>query len=119
MRVTSVPFYRLRISRQEIEKVNETMRSGWLTTGKVTHQFESEFAEYVGAKYAVAVNSCTAALHLSLIVAGVKPGDEVITTPYTFVATTETIIQCGARVVFVDTEEDSFNIDINQIEAAV
>lgn len=119
MRVTSVPFYRLKISKQEIEKVNETMRSGWLTTGKVTHQFESEFAEYVGAKYAVAVNSCTAALHLSLIVAGVKPGDEVITTPYTFVATTETIIQCGARVVFVDTEEDSFNIDLSKVAAAI
>lgn len=119
MKVTSVPFYRLKISKQEIDKVNETMRSGWLTTGKVTHQFESEFAKYVGAKYAVAVNSCTAALHLSLIVAGVKPGDEVITTPYTFVATTETIIQCGARVVFVDTEEDSFNIDLNAVEAAI
>lgn len=119
MKVTSVPFYRLKISKQEIEKVNETMRSGWLTTGKVTHQFEAEFAEYVSAKYAVAVNSCTAALHLSLIVAGVKPGDEVITTPYTFVATTETIIQCGARVVFVDTEEDSFNIDLKQIDAAI
>lgn len=119
MKVTSVPFYRLKISKQEIDKVTETMRSGWLTTGKVTHQFESEFADYVGAKHAVAVNSCTAALHLSLIAAGVHPGDEVITTPYTFVATTETIIQCGARVVFVDTEKDSFNIDLGKVEAAI
>ena len=119
MKVTSVPFYRLKISKQEIAKVNETLRSGWLTTGKVTHQFEAEFASYVGARYAVAVNSCTAALHLSLIAAGVEPGDEVITTPYTFVATTETIIQCGAKVVFVDTERDSLNIDLKEIGAAI
>ncbi|MGB5106253.1 MAG: DegT/DnrJ/EryC1/StrS family aminotransferase [Candidatus Zixiibacteriota bacterium] len=119
MKISSVPFYRLKISKAEIDKVNQTLRSGWLTTGKVTQQFETEFAEYVGAQYAVAVNSCTAALHLSLIAAGVGPGDEVITTPYTFVATTETIIQCGARVVFVDTERDSFNINLDQLEKAI
>ena len=119
MKITSVPFYRLTISPAEIAKVNETLRSGWLTTGKVTQQFEAEFADYVGAKHAIAVNSCTAALHLSLIAAGVGPGDEVITTPYTFVATTETIIQCGARVKFVDTERDSFNIDLDKLEKAI
>lgn len=119
MAVNSVPFYRLKISKAEIDKVNQTLKSGWLTTGKVTHQFEFEFAQYVGAKYAIAVNSCTAGLHLSLLAAGVGPGDEVITTPYTFVATTETIIQCGAKIKFVDTEKDSFNIDLNQVEKAI
>jgi dTDP-4-amino-4,6-dideoxygalactose transaminase len=119
VKITGVPFYRLNISQAEIEEVTKTLRSGWLTTGKVTQQFETEFAAYVGAKFAVAVNSCTAGLHLSLIAGGVKPGDEVITTPYTFVATTETIIQCGARVVFVDTERDSFNIDLDKAAAAI
>lgn len=119
MPVNSVPFYRLRLTEAEIKSVERVLRSGWLTTGKVTHEFENEFARYVGAKHAVAVNSCTAALHLSLLAAGVGPGDEVITTPYTFVASTETIIQTGAKVVFVDTEPDSFNIDLNLIPQAI
>ncbi len=118
-RTMNVPFYRLTLSQDEIDAVTSVLRSGWLTTGKVTHQFEAEFAEHVGAKYAVAVNSCTAALHLSLIAAGVDPGDEVITTPYTFVATTETIIQTGAKVVFADTRKDSLNIDLDSVERAV
>jgi dTDP-4-amino-4,6-dideoxygalactose transaminase len=119
MEIKEVPFYRVRLSKAEIDKVVDTLKSGWLTTGKVTHQFEQEFASYVGAKHALAVNSCTAALHLSLLAAGVGDGDEVITTPYTFVATTETIIQTGARVVFVDTERDSLNIDLNLIPQAI
>ncbi len=119
MPVTSVPFYRLSLNEAEIAAVETVLRSGWLTTGRVTHEFENEFARYVGAQHAVAVNSCTAALHLSLLAAGVGRGDEVITTPYTFVASTETIIQTGARVVFVDTEADSFNIDLAQIPRAI
>jgi dTDP-4-amino-4,6-dideoxygalactose transaminase len=119
VRIREVPFYRLRLNQGEINKVVETLRSGWLTTGKTAHEFEQEFADYVGANHALAVNSCTAALHLSLLASGIGSGHEVITTPYTFVATTETIIQTGAKVVFVDTERDSFNIDLNQIPAAI
>jgi dTDP-4-amino-4,6-dideoxygalactose transaminase len=94
--------------------VRKVLRSGWLTSGAVCRQFEQEFAAYVHSGYAVAVNSCTAALHLSLLAAGIKPGDEVITTPYTFVASAETIIHCGARPRFIDTEADSFNIDLEK-----
>ncbi len=118
MRIRKVPFYKVTLDESDIEQVVKTLRSGWLTTGQVTHEFEEEFAGYVGAKYALAVNSCTAALHLSLLAAGVGPGDEVITSPYTFVATTETIIQTGATPIFVDTEPDSFNIDLDRISAA-
>lgn len=119
MQVRQVPFYRLKLTPDEIDRVVKTLRSGWLTTGKVTHEFEQNFAEYVGAKHAVAVNSCTAALHLSLLASRVGPGDEVITSPYTFVASAETIIQTGAKVVFVDTETDSFNIDLAAAERAI
>lgn len=119
MNILQVPFYRLKLSEGEIDKVVETLKSGWLTTGKVTHQFEEEFARQVNAKHALAVNSCTAGLHLSLLAAGIGVGDEVITTPYTFVATTETIIQTGAKVVFVDTERDSLNIDLDQVPQAI
>jgi len=119
VRIREVPFYRLKLEQGEIDRVVATLRSGWLTTGKTTHEFEQEFADYVGAKYALAVNSCTAALHLSLLAAGIGPGNEVITTPYTFVATTETILHAGAKVVLVDTERDSFNIDLDQIPAAI
>jgi dTDP-4-amino-4,6-dideoxygalactose transaminase len=119
VRTREVPFYRLKLNPGEIARVVETLRSGWLTTGKTAHEFEQELADYVGARHALAVNSCTSALHLSLLASGIGSGDEVITTPYTFVATTETIIQTGAKVVFVDTERDSFNIDLNQIPAAI
>ncbi len=119
MAVKSVPFYRLELTQAEIDRVNRTLKSGWLTSGKEGQQFEQEFCEYVGAKHAIAVNSCTAALHLALIAAGCGPGDEVITSPYTFVATTETIIQTGARVVFVDTETQTQNIDLDLAERAI
>jgi dTDP-4-amino-4,6-dideoxygalactose transaminase len=119
VRIREVPFYRLKLTQGEINRVVETLRSGWLTTGKTAHEFEQEFAECVGARQALAVNSCTAALHLSLLVSGIGPGDEVITTPYTFVASAETIIQTGAKAVFVDTERDSLNIDLDQIPAAI
>ena len=119
MAVKSVPFYRLELTRADIERVNPTLKSGWLTSGREVQQFEKELADYVDAKHAIAVNSCTAALHLSLIAAGCGPGDEVITTPYTFVATTETIIQTGAKVIFVDTEKDSLNLDLDQVERAI
>ena len=84
VRIREVPFYRLRLNQGEIDRVVETLRSGWLTTGKIAHEFEQEFADYVGAKHALAVNSCTAALHLSLLASGIGSGDEVITTPIHF-----------------------------------
>ena len=93
--------------------------SGWLTTGPRTKGFEKDLAAYTGASYCVAVNSCTAALHLALEAAGVSAGDEVITSPITFASTANVIVHRGARPVFVDVEPDTFNIDPSCIERAV
>jgi len=114
-----IPYCQHLIENEEIEEVVSTLKSGWLTTGPRTVQFEKMFAEYVGCDYAVAVSSCTAGLHLALVVAGVGAGDEVITTPMTFCATAEVIEYLGAKPVFVDIQEDTFNIDPVEIEKAV
>jgi dTDP-4-amino-4,6-dideoxygalactose transaminase len=107
------------IGEEEIAEMCATLRSGWLGTGPKVQRFEQMFREFVGAKHAVAVNSCTAALHLSLLVSGVKPGDEVITTPMTFCATANAILHAGARPVFVDIDPDTMNLDVAGVEAAV
>lgn len=107
------------IGEADIAEVVDTLRSGWLGTGPKTKQFEAEFAEYVGAKHAVGVNSCTAGLHLSLLALGIGPGDEVITTPMTFASTINVILHVGARPVLVDIERESQNIDPNRIEPAI
>ena len=107
------------IGIEEIDEVAATLSSGWLTTGARVREFERAFADYVGAPYAVAVNSCTAALHLSLLAAGVGPGDEVITTPLTFCATANTIIHAGATPVFADVDRHTGNISPERIEAAL
>jgi dTDP-4-amino-4,6-dideoxygalactose transaminase len=107
------------IGAEEIDEVVATLSSGWLTTGPRVHDFEHAFAEYVGAPHAVALNSCTAALHLSLLAAGVGLGDEVITTPLTFCATANTIVHTGATPVFADVDRRTGNIDPACIEAAI
>src|SRR5690606_11932067 len=88
-------------------------------TGVKTHEFEAAFAAAVGARFAVAVNSCTAAMHLALEAIGLQPGDEVITTPYTFAATAEVIRYFGAHPVFVDIEPRTFNLNVAHLAAAV
>lgn len=98
------------IGDEEIAEVVETLRSGWITSGPRTAQFEREFCEYTGAAHALAVNSCTAGLHLALAALGIGPGDEVITTPLTFCATVNVILETGATVVLADIGPD-FNID--------
>jgi dTDP-4-amino-4,6-dideoxygalactose transaminase len=100
---------------EEIQEVVHCLRSGWLTTGHKVKQFEREFGEFIGAKHALAVNSCTAALHLALEAVGVGPGDEVITTPMTFTATAAVIEHLGARPVFADVTAQTLNIDPEQI----
>lgn len=107
------------IGEAEIAEVVDTLRSGWLGTGPKTKRFEAEFAEYVGAKHAVGVNSCTAGLHLSLLALGIGPGDEVITTPMTFASTINVILHVGARPVLVDIDRETQNIDPSQIESAI
>lgn len=104
---------------EEIEEVIDTIKSGWLTTGPKTKQFEADFSQFVGAKYSLAVNSATAGLHLGLEALGVGPGDKVITTVHTFTATAEVIRYLGADPIFVDIEGDSFNIDCDEIEKAL
>jgi len=107
------------IEEAEIEEVVRTLRSGWLGTGPKTHQFEEEFARYVGAAHAVGSNSCTAGLHLALTILGVGPGDEVITTPMTFAATANVILHCGATPVFVDVDRETMIMDPVLVEKAV
>lgn len=119
MRQTFLPFAQPDTDETEIDAVAEAIRSGWVTTGPKTKQFEREFAAAVGAKYAVAVNSCTAAMHLALEAMGLQAGDEVITTPYTFAATAEVVRYFDARPVFVDIDPHTLNIDPALIEAAI
>jgi len=108
-----------KIEDDEIEEVVASLKSGWLGTGPKVAQFQDMFKEYVGAENAVALNSCTAGLHLALLVAGLKPGDEVITTPMTFCATANTIIHAGGIPVLVDCDRDTMLIDPQRIEEAV
>ena len=107
-----IPFHLPSIGEEEIAEVVEVLRSGWLTTGPKVRQFEEAFAAYVGAKHAIAVNSCTAALHLALEAVGVGAGDEVILPTYTFAATGEVVTYLGARPVLADCRPDTFNIDM-------
>ena len=117
--IRNVPFHRPSIGADEEREVIDTLRSGWITTGPKTKRFEREFAEYVGAKHALAVAHCTGALHLALFALGIGPGDEVITTPFTFTATAEVIGYLGARPVFVDIDPGTFNINPARIEEAL
>ena len=119
MTSSPIPFFRPEIGDAEIEGVASVLRSGWLTTGSVTAGFERRFAEYVGAPHAVAVNSCTAALHLAMAAAGVGPGDEVVMPTMTFAATAEVAVHLGARPVLVDSEPGTLNLDPERVAAAV
>lgn len=114
-----LPFSPPLVGEEEIQEVVATLRSSWITTGPKTKKFESEFAAYVGAQEALALNSCTAGLHTTLVTLGIGPGDEVITTPMTFVASVNVIEHVGARPILVDIEPDTQNIDPFQIEKAI
>ncbi len=99
------------VGDEEVAAVAETIRSGWLTTGPRAAELERRFADYVGARHAVAVSSGTAALHLALVAMGIGPGDEVITTPITWPATANVIVHTGAKPVFADVDDATLNID--------
>jgi len=114
-----LPFSRPDITLAEIEETSDTLRSGWLAKGPKTIEFEKKFAQFVGASYAIGMNSCTAALHIALLSEGIGPEDEVITSPMTFVATANTIIHTGATPVFVDINPQSGCIDCDRIEARI
>jgi perosamine synthetase len=113
MHPTFIPFHRPSIGQEEIDAVAGVLNSKWLTTGPVTHNFERAFADYVNARYALAVNSCTAALQLALDAIGLEPGDEVLLPAYTFTATAEVVTYFGARPVLCDSIRGQFNIDVS------
>src|SRR5271166_1221835 len=108
----TVPLFDLRLAEEDIEAVTRTLRSGWLTMGPRTRELEEAFAAQLGARHAVALSSCTAALHLAYLAVGVGPGDEVIVPSYTFVATAAAVLYCGATPVFADiVGEDDLSLD--------
>lgn len=114
-----IPVAKPMLDEREVEAVRRVVLSGWVTQGPEVAAFESEFAAFVGADHACAVSNCTTALHLALKAVGVGPGDEVITVSHSFIATANAVRYCGAVPVFVDIEEDGFNIDPARIEAAI
>ncbi len=115
----NVDFYKHNIDENDIERAAGVLRSIFLTTGSVVAEFENAFASYLGLKSAIGVTSCTAALHLCLLAWGIGEGDEVITTPMTFCATSNAILHAGATPVFVDVEEDTGNINAELIESHI
>jgi perosamine synthetase len=114
-----IPFHVPQVEEDEIRSVIGTLRSGWLTTGVKVKRFEKDFARYIGSRHAVAVNSCTAALHLALEAVGIEEGDEVIVPTMTFTASAEVVLYLKAKPVLVDSLPDTFNIDPDQIEHAI
>jgi dTDP-4-amino-4,6-dideoxygalactose transaminase len=113
-----IPITRPLVGQEEADAAAKVVLSGWLSQGAEVAAFEAAFAEFVGAKHACAVSNCTAALHLALLVAGVSPGDEVITVSSSFIASANVIRACGALPVFVDIRSDDYNIDPILVEAA-
>lgn len=118
MNESYIPFARPDYSEEEVSEVADAIRSGWVTSGPKTATFENAFRTYVGANHALAVNSCTGGLHLALDALGIGPGDEVITTPLTFCATINVILQVGATPVLVDVGPD-LNIDVEAVRRAI
>ena len=118
MRQNFLPFALPTIEEAEMQEVGDTLKSGWITTGPRTRRFEEEFRQYIGSKHAIAVNSCTAALHIALAAAGIGPGDEVITSPLTFCSTANVIVHLGGTPVFADIGED-YNVDPSEIERRI
>ena len=114
-----IPFHRAAVGEEEVEAVAEVIRSGWLTMGAKTLEFERQFASYVGAKYAIAVSSCTAGLHLALEAIGIRAGDEVLVPTTTFTATAEVVAYFGARPVFIDVDARALNLDVTDAKRKV
>lgn len=115
----NIDFFKHNIDEEDISRVNDVLKSIFLTNANVTKEFEEKFSRYLKSEHCVAVSSCTAALHLSLLALGIQERDEVITTPMSFVATSNAILHAGATPVFVDIEKETGNIDASLIESAI
>ena len=116
MRDKFLPFGAPLIEQPEIDEVVNSLKSGWLGTGPKVHKFEEMFKEYKGVKHAMALNSCTASLHLSMLALGLKPGDEVTVPTMTFASTANAVIHAGGKPVLVDCDKKTMNITAEEIE---
>ncbi len=114
-----LPYSTQWLNDKEIEEVVDSLKSSWITTGPKVRLFEEKFKKYIGSKYAIAVNSGTAALHISTSSIDIKPGDEVITTPLTFVASANCVVYRGGTPIFADIKKDTYNIDPNEIKKKI
>lgn len=117
--MTTVPFFHHDLGSAELESIAKVLKGPILTTGDTVKEFETSFAKLMGSQHALGVTSCTGALHMSLVALGIGAGDEVITTPMTFIATATSIIEAGAKPVLVDCEPDTGNLDAERIESAI
>jgi len=114
-----IPIARTNLTEVEINSVLEPLRSGWLVQGPKVEQFEKKWSDFTGAKYSIAVTSCTSALHLSLVALGIKAEDEVIVPAFTWISTANVVEHVGAKLVFCDIDINTFNIDVAQIESKI
>lgn len=119
MKKMNIPFSPPDITEKEIENVVDALKSGWITTGPKTKQLEAKVAQYCGTEKAATVNSATAAMEMTLRALGVGPGDEVITTAYTYTASASVVAHVGAKLILVDVKPGTFQIDFDQVEAAL
>lgn len=114
-----IPIAKPQIGEKEKQKVMEVLDSGVIAQGPKVKEFEEKFAKYIGVKHAIATSSGTTALHIALLAHDIGPGDEVITTPFTFIASANSILYCGAKPVFADINEETFNIDIKEVKKKI
>lgn len=119
MRKEFLPFSRPTIGQEEINEVVDSLKSGWITTGPKVQKFENNFARFVRSPYAISVNSATSGLHLAYLASGIKPGDEVITTPLTFISTISMLLSIGAKPILADIDLKTLNIDSEKIEKKI
>ena len=115
----NIPFSPPDISEEEVKEVTEALQSGWITTGPKTKQLEKEVADFCGVNRAVCLNSQTACAEMTLRLLGVGPGDEVITSAYTYTASASVVCHVGAKLVLIDTQEDSLEMDYEKLENAI
>ena len=118
-KISSINYGRHEVSQEDIDAVVDTLKSDYLTQGPKVNEFEAKFAEYIGSKYAVAVSNGTAALHLSALALGVKKGKKVITSPLSFVATSNAVLYCGGEIEFCDIDNKTLILDINQVRKKI